>query len=94
MDCEDSDNDFNELNSLLNKEVAAYELSNGTGDGSVDVWSPSLADEIKRTTHTLSEVAEPGSGRVRMAMTDMDAVDERRERVGRAAEARRRDEDA
>lgn len=90
--CE-SDNDFNELNSLLNKEVAAYELANGIGDGSVDVWTPSLADELKSNTHTLSESGN-GNGRVRMGMTEMDQVDEKRERVGKAAEARRKREES
>ncbi|KAI5479834.1 WLM domain containing protein [Pseudohyphozyma bogoriensis] len=86
------DNSFNELNSLLTKEVVANETSRGlrVGQEELEPWSPS-GDDIERTSHTLNEEeSEPRRHVLRMGPEDV--LDEQRERMRKAAEERQRRE--
>lgn len=85
-----SDNSFKELNSLLNKQVAAFESS-----PSFEPWDPpapsgsSASASTAKEAHRLHEVE---AERVwdRLAFGLEDEVELRRERAGRAAEERMR----
>ncbi|GAA5885540.1 hypothetical protein JCM6882_007459 [Rhodosporidiobolus microsporus] len=82
----DHNNDFKELNSLLNREVAAFESS-----PYFEPWDPaassSSADDVQ--AHKLNEVeAERLWDKLKFGLED--EVEEKRERAGRAAEERAR----
>ncbi|BGP24363.1 WLM domain containing protein [Rhodotorula toruloides] len=79
------DNDFKELNSLLNREVAAFESS-----PAFEPWDPpSTSSERSAEEHRLNEeAAEKADHQLRFGLEDF--VDERREKAGRAAEERAR----
>ncbi|GAA6027469.1 hypothetical protein JCM8097_007878 [Rhodosporidiobolus ruineniae] len=77
------DDDFKELNSLLNKEVAAFEDS-----PSFEAWDPATSvDSDDRQAHRLNEEqAENVWDKLKFGLED--EVDERRERMRKAAEER------
>ncbi|BGO99477.1 hypothetical protein RTG_02090 [Rhodotorula toruloides ATCC 204091] len=81
----DHDNNFKELNSLLNREVAAYESS-----PAFEPWDPPSASSARSAEeHRLNEeAAEKADHQLRFGLEDF--VDERREKAGRAAEERAR----
>ncbi|GAA6007915.1 hypothetical protein JCM10207_004922 [Rhodosporidiobolus poonsookiae] len=79
------DNNFKELNSLLNKEVAAFEST-----PYFEPWDPAALSASDDThAHRLNEEqAERVWDKLRFGLED--EVEERRERAGRAAEERAR----
>ncbi|GJN89127.1 hypothetical protein Rhopal_002101-T1 [Rhodotorula paludigena] len=84
------DDSFKELNSQLNKEVAAFEQRDD-----FEPWDPVAAakggDANREEAHSLNEVeAERVWDQLKFGLEDY--VDERRERAGRAAEERARRE--
>ncbi|GAA5970855.1 hypothetical protein JCM11641_004482 [Rhodosporidiobolus odoratus] len=82
----DHDNDFKALNSQLNREVATFESSSD-----FESWDPAAASTSSpnTTVHKLNEQeAERVWEKLRFGLED--EVEEKRERVGRAAEERAR----
>lgn len=87
-----SDDDFKTLNSLLNKEVIAYESAHGIRAGAeqLPAWEPAgQANEID-VGRTLGELdLGPRATREVLRFGLEDEAEERRERARRAAERRR-----
>ncbi|GAA5825644.1 hypothetical protein JCM11251_000320 [Rhodosporidiobolus azoricus] len=82
----DHDDNFKELNSLLNREVATHESS-----PDFEPWDPASASSAAPTAeaHKLNEVeAEKVWDKLKFALED--EVEEKRQRAGRAAEERAR----
>lgn len=83
----DHDNDFKELNSQLNREVAEFEAAAGAGthhlSDSNDTYQPSSDKEVEALIHVLGGTGLRGN----------DTMEERRKRVLDAATARLRNEE-
>lgn len=81
------DNDFKELNSQLNREVAEFEAAAGAGTHTLsdlrDTYQPSPNEEVEALIHVLG-----GTG-----LRDSDTTEDRRKRVLEAATARLRNEE-
>lgn len=79
-------NDFKELNSQLNREVAEFEAAAGAGthqlSDSRDTYQPSLDEEVEASIHVLGGAGLRG-----------DSTEERRKRALEAATARLRNEE-